>query len=106
MAGLYALDQEVAESVKNSTVVEVSSCRTMLRRKKENVNESIKFLGLDKEGIRNLNPKQFKDFMDVKSQIEQQLLCQHQVIVTTCNSSYSSRLKMFNFSRVIIDEAT
>jgi superfamily I DNA and/or RNA helicase len=28
------------------------------------------------------------------------------VIVTTCNCSFSSRLKQFDFKRVVIDEAT
>ena len=74
MEYLGCMDSEVAESVKNSTIVEVSTCLTKLRKKKENVNQKIEFLGFDKEGIRNLTPQQFREFMEVKNDIENQLL--------------------------------
>jgi hypothetical protein len=65
-----AYDSDVAESVKNSTIVEVSPCLLKMRRKLENVNKTIEFLGFDKEGIRNLTASQFKDFIAVKEDIE------------------------------------
>ena len=49
------MDTEVVSAMQNSTVVEVSSEKTKLRRKKALVNDQITFLGFDKEGIRNLS---------------------------------------------------
>ena len=78
----------------------------MIRQKTRVVNQQIKLLGFDENGLRTMSKDRFERFMEIKHKEEQLILSHTPVIITTCKAIQSSALKNFRFRKVIIDEAT
>ena len=77
-----------------------------IRRKNRMVNEQIKILGFNEEGIRNMKKQEFQEFIKMKAFYEQLLLSWIPIVVTTCAASQTKALSKFRFTKVVIDEAT
>ncbi|TNV84047.1 hypothetical protein FGO68_gene3258 [Halteria grandinella] len=84
---------------------ELNESGALIRKKERNLNESIRLLGFDNEGIRNLNADQYKRFMLEKAKQEKLILKEVPIIVTTCHCYMNSRLSELKFKKVIVDEA-
>jgi len=99
---------DIVKAVENSTVVEtkVTETQTFIRKKKASVNEKVKFLGFDSDGIRKLSVTKFNEFIEHKEMLEELILGLHNVFVMTSAAAQSAQMRKFEFRRVIIDEAT
>ena len=78
----------------------------MIRQKIRVVNEQIKLLGFDEDGLRKMSKDMFEKFMKIKEKEENLILSKTPVIITTCKGIQSKALREFRFRKVIIDEAT
>jgi regulator of nonsense transcripts 1 len=95
-------------------------------RSRESISSNVDYLSLH-EQIKHLEHGQFKQMQELmiqkeeegflsekdenqlknlKSQAEREILKKAEVICTTCVAAFDKRLKPFNFSQVLIDEAT
>lgn len=85
---------------------ELDANKVMIRQKTRVVNNQIKLLGFDEEGLRNMTKDRFERFMEIKAKQESLILSKTPVIITTCKAVQSNVFKNTRFRKVIIDEAT
>jgi superfamily I DNA and/or RNA helicase len=78
----------------------------MIRQKTRVVNQQIKLLGFNEDGLRSMSTDMFDRFLEIKRNVEQLILSHTPVIITTCKAIQSSALNDFRFRKVIIDEAS
>ena len=76
------------------------------KKKNELKSEYVNFFGFDVETIKQLNIKQFKEFLDNKRKFENEILNTSPIIVTTIGKACTKLLRERKFKRVIMDEAT
>lgn len=70
------------------------------------VNDETRILGLKWNRVRYLSKEVFISFKEVKEAVENEILSNTEIIITTCANAFSHKLKPFKFEKVIIDEAT
>ncbi len=85
---------------------ELDKNKVMIRQKTRVVNNQIKLLGFDENGLRTMSKEKFERFMEIKSKEENLILSRIPVIITTCKAVQSNVFKNIRFRKVIIDEAT
>jgi hypothetical protein len=63
----HRISSDMVKNISNySNVFELDPLKFKIRRKEQTINQDIKLLGLDKEGIRNLSVERYDAFMEVK----------------------------------------
>ena len=105
MKNHHATDRDLKELQKFSMNFELDPIGYMIRQKPKVVNQQLTLLGFDNEGIKNLTKEQFNKFMHIKESVENLILSQTPIIITTCKSFGSRRLRNYRFRKVIVDEA-
>lgn len=85
---------------------ELDKNKVMIRQKTRVVNNQIKLLGFDEDGLRTMSKERFERFMEIKAKEESLILSRTPVIITTCKAVFSNVFKNIRFRKVIIDEAT
>ncbi len=75
-------------------------CKARIERK--GVAEEI---GVDMHNPQPLNFKKLDKYLKMREVYEQRIIDEAMIVVTTCHSSQSKRLKDFVFNKVIVDEA-
>ena len=76
----------------------------MIRRKEKQAKQ--RFLGFDKNSIKEMTKDQFEHFNGKKRAFERNVVGHYQILVTTCGNAATKLIRDLKIKRVVIDEAT